>query len=147
MVTTGTPWVSKYSRVRPMSRMDLIPAQTTPTGVRLNSVRSALMSIPTEGNVFSIKAGLALTQSKQIFQPLRKCYHWAELKSRNQWNSLSIIHTHANSTTHQQASERATPTDTRQEIAQTKLSVRTSKGSEPVGCRFSYILEKEESLL
>ncbi len=29
----GPTWVSKYSRVRPMSRMDLTPADTTITGV------------------------------------------------------------------------------------------------------------------
>ena len=34
---TGTPLVSRYSRVRGMSRIDLTPAQTTATGVRESS--------------------------------------------------------------------------------------------------------------
>lgn len=33
-VMTGTPFVSKYSKVLGMSRMDLTPAETTVTGVR-----------------------------------------------------------------------------------------------------------------
>mmetsp|Transcript_36010 Transcript_36010/g.87018 ORF Transcript_36010/g.87018 Transcript_36010/m.87018 type:complete len:215 (-) Transcript_36010:151-795(-) len=37
---TGTPRVSRYSRVRGMSRMLLAPAQTTATGVLPSSVRS-----------------------------------------------------------------------------------------------------------
>ncbi len=41
---TGTPCVSRYSRVRPMSRIDLAPAQTTATGVCASSCRSAEMS-------------------------------------------------------------------------------------------------------
>ncbi|OPZ36275.1 MAG: hypothetical protein BWY99_02056 [Synergistetes bacterium ADurb.BinA166] len=41
---TGTPWVSSTSSVRPMSRMDFAPAQTTATGVRASSIRSAEMS-------------------------------------------------------------------------------------------------------
>ena len=36
---------TKNSRVRPMSRSDLAPAQTTAIGVRPSSVRSALTSI------------------------------------------------------------------------------------------------------
>ena len=42
---TGTPWVSRYSSVRSRSRIDFAPAQTTRTGERLNSVRSAEISI------------------------------------------------------------------------------------------------------
>lgn len=42
---TGTPFVSKYSRVRGISRIDLTPADTTDTGVRESYSRSALMSI------------------------------------------------------------------------------------------------------
>ncbi len=38
---TVTPSVSRYSSVRPTSRMDLIPADTTATGVRPSSVTSA----------------------------------------------------------------------------------------------------------
>mmetsp|Transcript_40864 Transcript_40864/g.91680 ORF Transcript_40864/g.91680 Transcript_40864/m.91680 type:complete len:242 (-) Transcript_40864:235-960(-) len=38
---TTTPCVSKYSSVLGMSRMDFAPAQTTATGVRPSSVRSA----------------------------------------------------------------------------------------------------------
>ena len=44
-VATVTPWVSKNSKVLPMSRIDFTPAQTTATGVRPNSVRSALASM------------------------------------------------------------------------------------------------------
>jgi len=39
-----TPCVSSVSRVRGMSRMDLIPADTTITGVRESSSRSLDMS-------------------------------------------------------------------------------------------------------
>ncbi len=42
---TGTPLVSRYSSVRPRSRMALAPAQTTSTGVRPSSSRSAEISI------------------------------------------------------------------------------------------------------
>ena len=42
--TTGTPIVSKYSRVFGISRIDLTPAQMTPTGVFESSRRSAEMS-------------------------------------------------------------------------------------------------------
>ena len=42
---TGTPLVSRYSRVNPRSKMDLAPAQMTMTGVRASSSRSAEMSI------------------------------------------------------------------------------------------------------
>ena len=38
---TGTPWVSRYSSVRPRSRIDLAPAHTTATGVRASSCKSA----------------------------------------------------------------------------------------------------------
>mmetsp|Transcript_93880 Transcript_93880/g.236550 ORF Transcript_93880/g.236550 Transcript_93880/m.236550 type:complete len:250 (-) Transcript_93880:88-837(-) len=41
---TGTPWVSKNSKVFGKSRMLLAPAQTTQTGVRPSSVRSAEVS-------------------------------------------------------------------------------------------------------
>ncbi|KAH0194668.1 IdgA domain protein, partial [Aureobasidium melanogenum] len=44
-VATGTPWVSRYSRVLPMSRKLLQPLLTTATGVRPSSVRSAEMSM------------------------------------------------------------------------------------------------------
>ena len=37
-------WVSKYSKVFGISRMDLTPAQTTVTFVLPNSVKSALTS-------------------------------------------------------------------------------------------------------
>ena len=50
-VATGTPSVSKYSKVLPMSRIDLTPAQTTATGVLPNSVKSALMSIESSTNL------------------------------------------------------------------------------------------------
>ena len=42
--TTGTPRVSRYSMVRGRSRIDFAPAQTTATGVRPSSSRSAEMS-------------------------------------------------------------------------------------------------------
>ena len=42
--STGTPRVSRYSRVRGTSRMAFGPAQTTATGVRASSSRSAEMS-------------------------------------------------------------------------------------------------------
>lgn len=35
---------TKYSKVLPISRIDLMPEQTTATGVRPSSIRSALMS-------------------------------------------------------------------------------------------------------
>ena len=41
---TVTPSVSRYSSVRPISRMDLTPAHTTATGVLPSSVKSALTS-------------------------------------------------------------------------------------------------------
>lgn len=41
---TVTPSVSKYSSVRPISRMDFTPAHTTATGVLPSSVKSALTS-------------------------------------------------------------------------------------------------------
>ena len=41
---TGTPFVSRYSSVRPRSRMDLAPAQMTMTGVWASSSRSAEIS-------------------------------------------------------------------------------------------------------
>lgn len=41
---TGTPFVSKYSSVLAISRIDLTPAETTETGVLANSYRSALAS-------------------------------------------------------------------------------------------------------
>src|SRR6187200_538922 len=44
MATTGTPRVSRYSRVAGTSRMALGPAQTTATGVRPSSSRSDEMS-------------------------------------------------------------------------------------------------------
>lgn len=42
------PWnvLTRNSRVRPMSRIDLTPAETTAMGVLPSSVRSALMSRP-----------------------------------------------------------------------------------------------------
>ena len=43
--TTGTPFVSRTSNDFPMSRIDLIPAQTTVTGVLPNSSKSADISI------------------------------------------------------------------------------------------------------
>lgn len=45
MPMTGTSLVSRYSLVRPMSRIDLQPALMTPTLVRPNSSRSAETSI------------------------------------------------------------------------------------------------------
>ena len=42
---TGTPWVSRYSRVRGISRMDFMPAQTTATLVRANSIKSPDISM------------------------------------------------------------------------------------------------------
>ena len=42
--TTGTPIVSRNSRVLGISRIDFTPAQITETGVRESSVRSAEMS-------------------------------------------------------------------------------------------------------
>lgn len=44
-VTTGTPSVYRYSSVRGISRIFLTPADTTVTGVRPNSLKSALTSI------------------------------------------------------------------------------------------------------
>jgi hypothetical protein len=44
-VTTGTPSVYKYYRVRGMSNIFFTPADTTVTGVLPNSVKSALTSI------------------------------------------------------------------------------------------------------
>ena len=38
--TTGTPMVSRYSRVAGTSRMDLTPEQTTATGVLARAARS-----------------------------------------------------------------------------------------------------------
>lgn len=43
LILTSVP--TKNSKVRPISRMDLTPAETTAMGVRPSSVRSALMSI------------------------------------------------------------------------------------------------------
>ena len=44
-VTTGTPSVSKYSKVFGISRIFLTPAETTVTGVLPNYLKSALTSI------------------------------------------------------------------------------------------------------
>ncbi len=46
---TGTPRVSSRSSVAPASSVDLGPAQTTHTGCRLSSVRSAETSWPSPG--------------------------------------------------------------------------------------------------
>lgn len=44
-VITGTPFVSKYSKVRGISKIDLTPAEITATGVRASYYKSALTSI------------------------------------------------------------------------------------------------------
>lgn len=44
-VITGTPFVSRYSNVRGISRIDFTPAETTVTGVLESYSRSALTSI------------------------------------------------------------------------------------------------------
>lgn len=41
---TGTPWVSKYSKVLGISKIDFAPAETTATYVLPNSLKSADMS-------------------------------------------------------------------------------------------------------
>jgi hypothetical protein len=48
-VMTGTPCVSRYSRVLPMSSIDFTPAHTTATGVLPRVARSALMSSARRG--------------------------------------------------------------------------------------------------
>lgn len=42
-------FLTRYSNVRGISSMDLIPADTTVTGVRPSSCKSALTSIPNKG--------------------------------------------------------------------------------------------------
>lgn len=44
-VTTGTPSVYKYSKVRGISSIFFTPAETTVTGVLPNSLKSALTSM------------------------------------------------------------------------------------------------------
>jgi hypothetical protein len=43
-VITGTPYVSKYSKVLGISKIDFTPADTTVTGVCPSSLKSALAS-------------------------------------------------------------------------------------------------------
>ena len=87
MYTSHNILHTRYSSVRPMSRIDLQPAHTTATGVRPSSVKSALTSKPAERKEEEEHKNVIQQEQKKQEKLLTTCTTWKLVRG---WGSAIV---------------------------------------------------------